>query len=91
MSELMDYISRLETREDLKCVYSAYRTAYDAIDARAKLSFYKNQKVSFIHKDVRQEGYITKINKKTIKVQVGTMIWTCNPSSLTAVETIYHA
>jgi hypothetical protein len=90
IKELVDNIALISNKDELRKVNAAVKVAWDTIDQRAKLKFYVHQKVEFIHKNKLMEGVVTKINRKTIKVQVGHTLWTCNPSLLTAVETIYN-
>ena len=78
-------ISKLENREQVEMVISALRRQQSILTQKQTMQFAIGDRVKFEHNGKFVDGFVFKINRKTIGVSTPTSKWNVSPSFLTAV------
>jgi hypothetical protein len=84
MKTVLDQVSRMN-REEIDLVITAIKRQQNIIEQQTTFKFAIGDQVKFQTREGRAvEGFISKINRKTIKVSTLTGQWKVSPSLLSA-------
>ena len=77
--------AQLENAEDCRRANAFISSRFAYIQRMKKLDFVVGDRVRFEHKGTTYDGNVTKINRKTLSLKLGSVTWRVSPSVLEKV------